>query len=154
MEDTFSSIHEEIVVNTFRAQSSVSAVNFAEFADIMAVIVISQILSVWALVWAFDLEANSINLEGVGWNAGQTCSSSIESLTKITNFNALVEIVWNISAGADNLNAFGLNGVVLISPNTLDAFSTDFHESLTERVRSNTVKFVVDELISSRTNLF
>lgn len=113
----------------------------------MAKVVVSQILSGWAWAWTFDLKTNSVGLKDVGWDAGQTSSSGIESFTKVSDFSAFSVIVWNVSGRADNLNTLGLSGVVFISPNTLDASSTDLDESLAERIRVNTFEFSVDILI-------
>ena len=60
LEDTFSGVHEEIVIDTFGAKSGFSAVDFTEFADLVAEVVVAQILSFGTLARGFKLEADSV----------------------------------------------------------------------------------------------
>lgn len=146
LDDTFSSVHEEIVSHTLSAGSGISVVNITELIHFMAEVVISQILSGWALAGLFDLKANSAWLKSVSWNAGQTCSSCIKLIAKIAHSCAFSVIVWNKSGRANNLNAFSL-GVVIISPNAFDTFSSELFESLTEWVNINTFQKGIDVLL-------
>lgn len=66
--DTFSGVHEEVVWNTFCAGSSLSVENATELVNFMAEIVLAQVLSGGALVWLFNLEADSVLLKSVGWD--------------------------------------------------------------------------------------
>lgn len=84
-EDTFSGIHQEIVSYTLSAKSSIHVKELTEFTHLMAKVIVTQVLSGWALGWLFDLKADSVWLKSVGWNTSQTCSSYIKILAKITH---------------------------------------------------------------------
>lgn len=149
LEHTFSSIHEEIVSNTLCAGSSILVVNLAEFIHFMTEVVVTQVLSWWAWVWLFNLKTDSVWLKSVGWNTGQTWSSCIKLITKVTHFCALSEIVWNESGRANNFDAFGLGSIEFISPNAFNTFSSELFESLTKWVSINTFQESIDELLIS-----
>jgi hypothetical protein len=60
LKNTFSSVHEEVIGDTFAANSGIFVVNFTKFADFVAVVVITQVLSWWTWIWLFDLEADTV----------------------------------------------------------------------------------------------
>lgn len=146
LEDAFSSVHEEVVSDALSAGSVFPVVNFTEFTDFVAEVVIAQVLFWWAGTWLFNLKANSIRLKGVGWNASQACSPFIILMAQITHSRASSKVVWNKSVWTDNFNAFSLGFIVIESPNAFDTFSSELFKSLTKWVNIDALQNCINEL--------
>lgn len=148
LDDAFSSIHEDESVNAFSTLTVVLVINGTILTDFVADVVLTQVLSVWAWEWGFDLKANSVS-EGVGWDAGQANSVSVKGFTKITDSGAFSVIVWNVSGLTDNFNTFVFFGAPFVGPNAFCAFSSDFLEELAERISVDTISGGIEVLFVS-----
>ena len=71
----------------------------------MAEIILAQVLPGWALVWLFNLKADSIFLKSVSWDASLTHSSGVVLIAKIADSYAFSEIIGHKSDRANNLDA-------------------------------------------------
>jgi hypothetical protein len=70
-------------------------------------------------------------------------------ITKIAHSHTSSEIIWHKSLWANNLDALCLSGVVIKSPNALDAFSTELLECFAKWISIDTFKKCIDELFIS-----